>query len=263
MRTKKYWGQHFLIDPNMARKIVNSIPGHATAHIFEVGPGKGMLTRHLASLNPDSLTVIEIDPEAVAYLEGTFSHPALRILHGDFLTLDLRMLYDHPITLAGNFPYNISSQIFFRILHHKDLVHHVVGMIQKEVAERIAAPPGSKTYGILSVLLSTFYSVENLFTVSAGVFDPRPNVQSAVIRLTRNNVLALPCDEHLYFKVVKSSFNQRRKILRNSLKSFFVNLPMHLEVLQKRPEQLHHEDFIELTCRIEEHLEKGHRPNSL
>jgi len=257
MHTKKYWGQHFLTDHNIARKIVASIPQDASRPIIEVGPGKGMLTRYLISLISDSLTVIEIDPEAVTYLHKTIHHPGLNIIQADFLSCHIDTMFKNPITMVGNFPYNISSQIFFKILHDKNLIRYVIGMIQKEVAERIVAPPGSKQYGILSVLLSTFFSTEMLFKVSSKVFDPPPNVQSAVIRLTRNNRISLPCNESLYFRVIKTSFNQRRKILKNSLKSFFVNLPAQLEILQKRPEQLHHEEFIELTCRIEERMQNG------
>lgn len=256
MRTKKYWGQHFLTDHNIARKIVASIPSD-TPWILEVGPGKGMLTQHLLSLKKDPVKVVEIDNEAVAYLNRTLKNPNLEIIRDDFLKIGLDGLFQKPFTLVGNFPYNISSQIFFKIIQNRHLIQYVIGMVQREVAERISSQPGSRTYGILSVLLQTFFRIEFLFKVSPNVFDPPPAVQSAVIRLTRNERIDLPCDESLFFTVVKSAFNQRRKILKNSLKSFFVNLPEDSTPLQKRPEQLHHDEFIELTSLIEKQLQNG------
>jgi 16S rRNA (adenine1518-N6/adenine1519-N6)-dimethyltransferase len=192
-----------------------------------------------------NLTVVEIDSESVAYLEENFPQLKSNIIQGDFLKLSLDELFKEPIAIIGNFPYNISSQILFKILEHRDIVPEMVGMFQKEVAERIAAKPGSKTYGILSVLLQTFYTIEYLFTVNEHVFDPPPKVKSGVIRIIRNKVTHLPCDEKLYFRVIKTGFNQRRKTLSNSLKSILLNLKPEQEIFRKRPEQLSTSEIIE------------------
>ncbi len=252
VRPKKNLGQHFLNDQNIAGKIVDKLGG-TIPDVLEVGPGMGILTKFLLKRNDLNVKVIEIDTESVRFLEDNFPDLEGRIISGDFLKFDFRQEFPSGFNVIGNFPYNISSQIFFRVLEMKDVIPEVVGMIQKEVAERICKGPGSKTYGILSVLLQAFYHVEYLFTVPEQVFTPPPKVKSAVIRLTRNNVKQLPCSETLFFKVVKTAFNQRRKMLRNSLSSFSKNLPEHFSV--QRPEQLSVESFIELTGYIE-NLEK-------
>lgn len=249
VRPKKHLGQHFLVDENIARKIVGSLsPG--ISQVLEVGPGKGVLTRHLIPLFP-SLKVIEIDAEAVRYLIE--AHPDLTgaILHEDFLRKDLSALFPCPFAIIGNFPYNISSQILFHVIEHREQVTEVVGMFQKEVAERIAAPPGSKKYGILSVLAGAFYNIEYLFSVSETVFYPHPKVKSAVIRMTRNSTGHLECDEDFFFRVVKTAFNQRRKTLRNALKSLgSVSVPSD-PFFSLRAEQLSIQDFIRLTNLLE------------
>ncbi len=248
VRPKKNLGQHFLNDQNIARKIVDNLGG-GVPDVLEVGPGMGILTKFLLERNDVNLNVIEIDSESVKFLQNNFPKLEGHIVSGDFLKVNLRQVFSGPFNVIGNFPYNISSQIFFRVLEMKDVIPEVVGMIQKEVAERICTKPGSKTYGILSVLLQAFYYIEYLFTVHEQVFTPPPKVKSAVIRLKRNNVEQLPCSETLFFKVVKAAFNQRRKMLRNSLSDFSKNLPEHFSV--QRPEQLSVESFIELTRFIE------------
>ncbi len=250
VRPKKSLGQHFLTDQNIARKIVDSL-GPGVPDVLEIGPGMGVLTQYLLQRSELNVKVVEIDRESVAYLQQNF--PRLEIISDDFLKADISGLFTGNFCIIGNFPYNISSQIFFRVLYLRDRVQLVVGMIQKEVAERIASPHGSKVYGILSVLLQAFYNIEYLFTVSETVFNPPPKVKSAVVKLTRNNRKALPCDENLFFKVVKAAFNLRRKMLRNSLGNICKNLPE--KYADKRPEQLTVEDFIELTVLIE-NLEK-------
>ena len=250
VRPKKNLGQHFLHDQNIARKIVDSL-GTTVPNVLEVGPGTGILTRFLLERPELKLRVIEIDTESVEYLQ--LNYPGLKIYSEDFLRFNTSHAFDGKFSIIGNFPYNISSQIFFRILEMKDVVPEVVGMIQKEVAERIAAGPGSKTYGILSVLLQAFYDIEYLFTVPEQVFVPPPKVKSAVIRLSRNKVEALPCSEKRFFQVAKMAFNQRRKMLRKSLNGICKQLPEQFAT--KRPEQLSVESFIQLTCFIE-NLEK-------
>ena len=246
VKPKKNLGQHFLTDQNIARKIVDSLSSQVT-DVLEIGPGMGVLTQYLLQRPELNLKVIEIDRESVAYLQQNF--PQLEIWSGDFLKTDISSCFSAKFSIIGNFPYNISSQIFFRVLKFHDRVHEVVGMVQKEVADRIAAPPGNKTYGILSVLLQTFYNIEFLFPVSEKVFVPAPKVKSAVIRMKRNDRENLPCDEKLFFKVVKTAFNQRRKMLRNSLKEFGEKPPS--EFAKKRPEQLSVNDYILLTTAIE------------
>lgn len=252
VRPKKSLGQHFLRDDNIARKIVQSLRTDPGSVVLEVGPGMGVLTRHLLALPGVELHVVEIDMESVGYLREHY--PALddRLIQGDFLDMDLAEISTGKLSLIGNFPYNISSQIFFKVLDYRDRVEQVVGMVQKEVADRIAAPHGNKTYGILSVLLQAFYDIEILFKVSPGVFNPPPRVTSAVIRMTRNARRALECDEPTFVKVVKQGFNNRRKTLRNALKN--LNLPAEisaLELLDSRAEQLSVEQFIQLTLLIE------------
>lgn len=250
VRPKKHLGQHFLTDPSIAARIVNSLQAHSGDTVLEIGPGTGVLTELLLE-KEIRLLPVEIDDESVAHLKQKW--PALddRIIEKDFLKMDLSDHITGPFHIIGNFPYNISSQIFFRTLEHRQQVTSVVCMIQKEVAQRIASPPGSREYGILSVLLQAYYNIEYLFSVKPGSFFPPPRVTSGVIRLSRNNTVSLPCDEKLFFKVVKSTFNQRRKMIRNSIKSILLNLDSDYELLSKRPEQLGVPEFIELTNWVE------------
>lgn len=224
VKAKKELGQHFLRDEGVAARIVDAaLAGRTGAgSLLEIGPGTGVLTKYLlkeAAGRPDfDLKLIEIDPEAAAYLRQTYPRCRNILFEEDFLAADLGKMFDGPFDVVGNFPYNISSQIFFKLLDFRDRVPHIVGMLQKEVAERLASPPGKKAYGVLSVLLQTWYDIEYLFEVGSGCFEPQPKVQSAVIRLTRNSRTELPCDEILFKKIIKTAFNQRRKTLRNSLK---------------------------------------------
>lgn len=247
VRPKKNLGQHFLKDQNIARKIVDSL-GATVPNVLEVGPGMGVLTRFLMQRSGFSLHVVEVDAESVAYLKNHFPDLDGRIYFRDFLKWDAAEMQE-TFSIIGNFPYNISSQIFFRILNWRNRVPEVVCMVQKEVAERLSAPPGSKTYGILSVLLGAFYDIEYLFTVSEQVFIPPPRVKSAVIRLRRNPVDKLPCNEELFFRIVKAAFNKRRKMLRNSLSELELGIPE--QFAEKRPEQLSVADFIRLTQMVE------------
>jgi len=247
VKPKKNLGQHFLTDQNIARKIVDCL-GSNVPDVLEIGPGMGVLTQYLLQRSEINLRVVEIDDESVAYLQQNF--PQLKyIWNEDFLKSDISGRFDGSFNIIGNFPYNISSQIFFKVLEYRDRVPEVVGMIQKEVAERIASKHGNKTYGILSVLLQAFYEIEYKFTVSEHVFVPPPKVKSTVIRLVRNDVVSLPCSEDLFVKVVKAAFNQRRKMLRNSLSGLCEKLPE--QFAEKRPEQLSVSDFVELTTQIE------------
>jgi 16S rRNA (adenine1518-N6/adenine1519-N6)-dimethyltransferase len=248
VRPKKHLGQHFLKDENIARKIVSSL-GPDVQNVLEVGPGMGVLTKNLIAREFKDFRVAEIDEESVVYLKLHF--PGLQIISGDFLKLDLTSLFEGKMAIIGNFPYNISSQIFFKVLEHRDLVDEVVGMVQKEVAERIAAPPGSKTYGILSVLLQAWYKIEYLFTVNEHVFMPPPKVKSAVIRFTRNTTDRLECDERFFFNLVKTAFNQRRKTLRNAIRSLYPEGFNH-PFLDKRAEQLSVSEFVELAQSIKQ-----------
>ena len=244
---KKALGQHFLIDDGIAQQIVDSLQA-PYSHVLEIGPGMGVLTRFLLQRPDMDLRVVEIDRESVAYLQQHFPELNDRILATDFLKLHLDELYSEPVSIIGNFPYNISSQILFKILENKDLVPETVGMFQKEVAERVASAPGKKMYGILSVLLQAFFDIEYLFTVHEHSFNPPPKVKSAVIRITRNPEKRLHCDEALFKNVVKTAFNQRRKTLRNSLKTFtFTSDFKENELLSKRPEQLSVAEF-ETIC---------------
>ena len=240
-------GQHFLTDNNIARNITACL-SESYPLVCEIGPGTGILTRSLLEReNLEALTLIEIDSESVTYLKSHFHDPRLRILEADFLKSPMGEIMEGPFALIGNFPYNISSQIFFKVLENRFQISEVVGMIQKEVAERIAAPPGNKTYGILSVLLQAWYDIEYCFTVNENVFFPPPKVKSAVIRLRRNNTSKLDCDENLFFKVVKAGFGQRRKTLRNAVKQLSGNLNQDHPLLSRRAEQLSVDDFVELT----------------
>jgi len=248
VRPKKHLGQHFLKEPAIAQRIAQSISGEGYNTLLEIGPGTGVLTQFLVE-RKEALKVIEIDVESVAFLQEHF--PALEIIEGDFLHLKLDRITPEPLAIVGNFPYNISSQIVFKALENRQQVVELTGMFQKEVAERIAAQPGNKTYGILSVLCSAFYEREYLFTVEPGVFNPPPKVKSGVIRLIRKEDFKLSCDEKLFFTVVKTAFNQRRKTLRNALKTFNLGelIPGN-ELLGKRAEQLGLEEFIYLTQSI-------------
>lgn len=245
---KKYLGQHFLTDENVAKRIADSL-GRETANVLEVGPGMGVLTKYLANDGALNFKAIEIDTESVEYLKSHY--PSLTVIEGDFLRLPLNKIFDDSFSIIGNFPYNISSQILFKVFEYRDMVPEVVGMFQKEVAERVASPSGKKSYGILSVLLTAFYDIEYLFTVQETVFNPPPQVKSAVIRMRRNAVEKLPCDEGLFVKVVKAGFNQRRKTLRNALKNLDCDLSKVPDgMLEKRAEQLSCQDFIELTLSV-------------
>ena len=245
---KKSLGQHFLNDKDIAARIVSSLKAEGVSHVIEVGPGMGALTPMLLQKQNLDMRFVEIDADAAEYLKALYPEIKDKLIIADFLHYPLEECFGNkPLAVIGNFPYNISSQIFFRILDYRSQVKEVVGMLQKEVAERIAAPPGSKVYGITSVLLQAFYDIEYLFTVHEHVFTPPPKVKSGVIRLTRNNVEALPCNETLFFRVVKTAFNQRRKMLSNSLKSMLNEEHKTNPILSKRPEQLGVSEFIELT----------------
>ena len=250
VHAKKFLGQHFLTDLTVARKIAETISAGPT---LEIGPGMGVLTQYLLK-NPNiQLTAIEIDRESVAYLKEWY--PELHLIEGDFLKLNLDIIYpEGEFNVIGNYPYNISSQIFFKVLDYKDRIPVCSGMIQKEVAERIASKPGKKAYGILSVLLQAYYDIEYLFTVDEHVFNPPPKVKSAVIRMTRNKRRRLDCDEALFKTVVKTAFNQRRKQMRNSLQQLVGkgNPILEENIFTMRPEQLSVEQFIELTHLIEQ-----------
>lgn len=255
VKAKKNLGQHFLKDQNIARKITDSLLP-LTREVLEIGPGMGVLTRYLLENKQFSVRAIDIDQESVDYLHAELPAHREQIFYGDFLKINLTQFYTTPFSVIGNLPYNISSQIFFRVLENRQFIPQVVCMIQKEVAERISAPSGNKTYGILSVFLQTFYDIEYLFTVSEKVFDPPPKVKSAVIRLIRNTREKLDCHEKLFFQVVKAGFNQRRKTLRNSLRSL---LPAGYDsdYLNRRPEQLSVEDFIALCQDITREQQTG------
>ena len=274
VKAKKSLGQHFLTDVSVARRIADTVDAAPTLPVLEVGPGTGALTEHLVIKGRD-LRVVELDRESIAYLREHF--PMLRgerLIEGDFLRMDLSRLFGgKPFVLTGNYPYNISSQIFFKMLDYRDLIPCCTGMIQREVALRLCSGPGNRDYGILSVILQAWYDTEYLFTVDENAFNPPPKVKSAVVRFTRNNVTDLGCDERLFRRVVKTTFNQRRKMMRGSIKPLLAQLdserlvstqtedttallPDHsaflsLPVLTKRPEQLNVQDFIDLTNAVE------------
>ncbi len=251
VKPKKSLGQHFLTDKNIAQKIVNSLTWQGYDRALEIGPGMGILTEILLALPDKEMRYVEIDRTSVEYLNTRFPSVSEKILNADILEVPLSDFYRQPFAIIGNFPYNISSQLFFRILDHRNLVIETVCMIQKEVATRIASPPGSRAYGILSVLLQAFYEIEYLFSVPPQVFNPPPRVNSAVIRLRRNSTVNLDCHEGHFHKVVKTAFNQRRKTLRNSLKSLTGNIDTSEAIWQKRPEQLGVQDFVKLTRLLE------------
>jgi 16S rRNA (adenine1518-N6/adenine1519-N6)-dimethyltransferase len=251
VQPKKGLGQHFLNDPKIAQRIAGSLTGEGYGSVLEIGPGMGILTSCLMERGFNDFRVIEIDNESVDYLKEHF--PAdLRIIHGDFLAMDLDSFFPGPMAIIGNFPYNISTQIFFKALHHRHKVIEIAGMLQKEVAERICSKPGSKAYGILSVLMQAYYSAEYLFTVSENNFTPPPKVKSGVLKLTRNSVVNLDCDEVLFHRVVKATFNQRRKTLRNSVRAAFNLKREDYPEFGQRPEQLSVEQFVMLTRWIDE-----------
>ena len=266
VRPKKNLGQHFLTDLNVAKAIADTVDACPDIPILEVGPGMGVLTQYLTQKGRE-VKVVEIDRESVEYLNEAY--PMLRdnIIGEDFLKMDLHTVFSgSPFVLTGNYPYDISSQIFFKMLDYKDLIPCCTGMIQREVALRMASEPGNKAYGILSVLIQAWYDVEYLFTVDEHVFNPPPKVKSAVIRMTRNGVTDLGCDERLFKRIVKAVFNQRRKMLRVSLRQIFSGTPARPEfytneVMTKRPEQLSVAQFVELTNMVEAELaavaEKG------
>ena len=249
VKPKKHLGQHFLKDENIAQKIVGSLLPE-TENVIEVGPGTGVLTKFLTAKTVN-LFLVEIDREAIPVLKDRFPTLADKIIQADFLKYDLSKIFNGPFSIIGNFPYNISTQILFRALEYRNQVTEVIGMFQKEVAERIASPPGSKKYGILSVLLQIYFDIEYLFTVDENVFFPPPKVKSAVIRLRRNNVEHPGCDEKQLVSLVKVAFNQRRKMLRNPLKVFtFEDNEKISNLMTKRAEQLSKEDFIFLVNSI-------------
>jgi 16S rRNA (adenine1518-N6/adenine1519-N6)-dimethyltransferase len=250
IRAKKSLGQHFLRDKSIAGKIAGLLTNDGYDSVLEIGPGMGVLTQYLIERGFRDLKVIELDYESVEYLKKGF--PGLCIIEGDFLKMDLKSEFEGKMALIGNFPYNISSQIIFRVIENRDMVIEVAGMFQREVAERICAGPGSKKYGILSVLTSAFYTAKYIFTVSEKVFSPPPRVKSGVITLRRNQTGALGCNEDLFFRVVKASFNQRRKMLRNSVKASFFLKSYDYPDLHLRPEQLSVEAFVRLTNWVEE-----------
>jgi len=253
---KKSLGQHFLKDTATARKITDTLTGNGYGTVLEIGPGMGILTGYLLEKNFNDFRVIEIDNEAVHYINEHF--PELKnVITGDFLSLDIEKYFTDKMAIIGNFPYNISTQIFFKVLKHREKVVEIAGMLQKEVAERICAGPGSKTYGILSVLLQAFYKTEYLFTVPEHFFSPPPKVKSGVIRLMRNNVKNLDCDEVLFFRVVKACFNQRRKTLRNSVRAAFDLKRDDYHEFGLRPEQLSVDQFVQLTRWIDENRIKS------
>ena len=256
VKPKKFLGQHFLKDLQVAQDIADTVDACPSLPILEVGPGMGVLTQFLLK-KERPVKVVELDFESVAFLRENFSIMGENIIEQDFLKMDLSQLFGgQPFVLTGNYPYNISSQIFFKMLDYKDLIPCCTGMIQKEVAERIAAGPGSKTYGILSVLIQAWYHVEYLFTVHEHVFNPPPKVKSAVIRMTRNETSELGCDEKLFKQIVKTTFNQRRKTLRNSISPILgKDNPLSSDpIFNKRPEQLSVQDFIDLTNRVQQAL---------
>ena len=254
VKAKKHLGQHFLIDLNIAQKIVNALPQDDLA-IIEIGPGTGVLTQYL--IEKDNFTAFDIDRESIEFLKEKYPQYADKIHFQDFLEADLTPFCSKGnFKVIGNFPYNISTQIMFKVLENRSSVSSLVGMFQREVAQRIAEKPGTKAYGILSVMLQAFYKIEYLFTVSEHVFSPPPKVKSAVIRLTRNTTEKLNCNEELFFKVVKASFNQRRKTVRNSVKVLSGNSVVESVYSDKRAEQLSVAEFVELTNSIEKAIKK-------
>ncbi|MFA6924658.1 MAG: 16S rRNA (adenine(1518)-N(6)/adenine(1519)-N(6))-dimethyltransferase RsmA [Bacteroidales bacterium] len=258
IRAKKYLGQHFLKDENIAKKVVAALSADSK-NVLEIGPGTGVLTKYLLENKKLNFYVIEIDNESSEFLELHYPQLKDKIIKSDFLEFKIENIFEEQFSIIGNFPYNISSQILFKTLENRNNVTEVIGMFQKEVAERIASKSGTKHCGILGVLMQAFYNIEYLFTVDETVFSPPPKVKSAVIRITRNNIQKLDCDEKLFFKVVKTAFNQRRKTLRNALKIFEINKNISENIIfNKRAEELTVSDFIDLTNLIESESEKRH-----
>ena len=258
VKPKKFLGQHFLTDLNVARRIADTVDACPDIPVLEVGPGMGVLTQYILKKNRE-FKVVEIDFDSVPYLREHFPELGDNIIEGDFLQMNLQTVFDgRPFVLTGNYPYNISSQIFFKMVENRDLIPCCTGMIQKEVAERMAAAPGSKTYGVLSVLIQAWYDVVYLFTMDEHVFNPPPKVKSAVIRITRNEKTELGCDEQLFRRIVKTVFTMRRKMLRNGMKQIlWKDSPMLEDALfTKRPEQLSVQDYVELTKRVAVELGK-------
>lgn len=254
VRAKKHLGQHFLTDLNIAQQTVDAFNTEQKfSKTLEVGPGMGVLTNILLERNDLDLHIVDIDRESIAFLKEKGKLPEDKIIESDFLQMDLSQLFSgEAFGIIGNFPYNISTQILFKALEYKDRVIEVVGMFQKEVAERIASPEGSKVYGITSVLLQAYFNIDYLFTVNEDVFDPPPKVKSAVIRLRRNDTFKLSCNEKRFTSIVKMAFNQRRKTMRNSLKSIIPEELKEREIFNKRPEQLSVNEFVELTNLLEQ-----------
>ena len=256
VKPKKFLGQHFLTDLSVAQRIADTIDACPDIPVLEVGPGMGVLTQYIISKGRE-FKVVEIDFDSVPYLHEHFPQLGDNIIEGDFLQMNLHEVFGgRPFVLTGNYPYNISSQIFFKMVENKDLIPCCTGMIQKEVAERMAASPGSKTYGVLSVLIQAWYDVEYLFTVNENVFNPPPKVKSAVIRLTRNGKSTLGCDEQLFRRIVKTVFTMRRKMMRNGMKQILgKDSPMLADpIFTQRPEQLSVQDYIDLTNRVSSEL---------
>ena len=250
IRAKKHLGQHFLKDLSIARSITDALSGEGYINIVEVGPGMGVLTQYL--LKKDFIThVIELDRESVSYLQAEYPQLSQRIYSADFLKINLDTITDQSFALIGNFPYNISSQILFKALDYKNQIPEIIGMFQKEVAERVASSPGNKKYGIISVLLQAYYNIEYLFTVDEDVFDPPPKVKSGVIRLRRNDEKKLGCNEKFFKQVVKQAFSQRRKTLRNALKPLIDKSVYNDPILELRAERLSVKDFVYLTNQLE------------
>ena len=248
VKPKKHLGQHFLIDEKISERISNAISKSKKINLLEIGPGTGALTKFLLHENIDLISY-ELDIESITYLKNTF--PTLIVYNEDVLKTDWTKIFKGNYSVTGNFPYNISSQILFKIYENRTIIDEMVGMFQKEVAERVCSGPGTKKYGILSVLIQAYYDVEYLFTVNEEVFNPPPKVKSGVIKITRNNIIKLDCDEKLFFRVVKAIFNQRRKMARNSLKSLLGDKKIDHILLTKRPEELSIENFTEITKMIE------------
>ena len=248
VKPKKYLGQHFLIDEQISERISEAISKSKKINLLEIGPGTGALTKFLLHENIDLISY-ELDTESITYLKNAY--PTLIVHNEDVLKTDWTKIFKGNYSVTGNFPYNISSQILFKIYENRTIIDEMVGMFQKEVAERVCSGPGTKKYGILSVLIQAFYDIEYLFTVNEEVFNPPPKVKSGVIKITRNNIIELDCNEKLFFRVVKAIFNQRRKMARNSLKSLLGDKKIDHVLLTKRPEELSIENFVEITKMIE------------
>ena len=251
VKPKKYLGQHFLLDDSVSHRISESLFIKKKLNLLEIGPCTGALTKFLLQENIQLVTY-ELDQESIQYLNQNF--PNLKVYKQDILSVKWKTLFNDNFSVTGNFPYNISSQILFKIYENRDRVDQMVGMFQKEVAERVCSGNGTKKYGILSVLIQAFYDVEYLFTVNEDAFNPPPKVKSGVINIMRNNIKKLDCDEELFFKIVKAVFNQRRKMARNSLKAMIENKKIDHPLLTKRPEQLSVANFIELTKLLESNI---------